>query len=110
MLTKSLGQPPRTQYPEHPIPQPKKTQAQLNQFKASRIVPPANYGNPRGGIPSGMQGGTGGKESLSDLGLVPQSVLMIRFQDDAMNGEFSVLQGGSLVLRCGCERIRRLGA
>jgi tether containing UBX domain for GLUT4 len=32
-------------------------------------------------------GGTGGKESLNDLGLVPQSVLMVKWEDEAMNGE-----------------------
>jgi tether containing UBX domain for GLUT4 len=34
-------------------------------------------------------GGTGGKESLNDLGLVPQSVLMVKWEDEAMNGESS---------------------
>jgi tether containing UBX domain for GLUT4 len=40
-------------------------------------------------------GGTGGKESLNDLGLVPQSVLMVKWEDEAMNGEsfsFSLLR------------------
>jgi len=32
-------------------------------------------------------GGTGGKESLNDLGLVPQSVLMVKWEDESMNGE-----------------------
>jgi tether containing UBX domain for GLUT4 len=34
-------------------------------------------------------GGTGGKESLNDLGLVPQSVLMVKWEDESMNGESS---------------------
>jgi tether containing UBX domain for GLUT4 len=34
-----------------------------------------------------MSGGTGGKETLSELGLVPQSVLLVRWEDEAMNGE-----------------------
>lgn len=32
-------------------------------------------------------GGTGGKETLSELGLVPQSVLLVKWQDEAMNGK-----------------------
>lgn len=32
-------------------------------------------------------GGQGGKESLNDLGLVPQSVLMVKWEDEAMNSE-----------------------
>jgi tether containing UBX domain for GLUT4 len=32
-------------------------------------------------------GGSGGKESLNDLGLVPQSVLMVKWEDESMNGE-----------------------
>ena len=36
-------------------------------------------------------GGTGGKESLNDLGLVPQSVLMVKWEDESMNGESSFL-------------------
>ena len=31
-------------------------------------------------------GGKGGKESLNDLGLVPQSVLMVKWDDESMNG------------------------
>jgi tether containing UBX domain for GLUT4 len=41
----------------------------------------------RGGPTAGLMGGTGGKESLNDLGLVPQSVLMVKWEDEAMNGE-----------------------
>jgi hypothetical protein len=40
-------------------------------------------------------GGTGGSESLNDLGLVPQSVLMVKWEDEAMNGE-SLLHFGKL--------------
>lgn len=91
-MTNKAGQPPRSQYPEHPLPQPKKTPAQLAQLKnRTKIVPPANYGNPRGGLAPGLQGGTGGKETLSDLGLVPQSVLMIKFGEEEMNGGFWVI-------------------
>jgi tether containing UBX domain for GLUT4 len=41
----------------------------------------------RGGPTAGLMGGTGGKESLNDLGLVPQSVLMVKWEDESMNGE-----------------------
>ena len=41
----------------------------------------------RGGPTAGLMGGTGGNESLNDLGLVPQSVLMVKWEDEAMNGE-----------------------
>lgn len=33
-------------------------------------------------------GGTGGKETLSDLGLVPQSVLLVKWEDEGMNGAY----------------------
>ena len=75
------GQPPRFTYPEHPIPQPKKNP------NTKQIIPPANYGYVRGGPTAGLMGGTGGKESLNDLGLVPQSVLMVKWEDESMNGE-----------------------
>lgn len=39
-------------------------------------------------------GGTGGKESLNDLGLVPQSVLMVKWEDESMNGEYPFLISG----------------
>jgi hypothetical protein len=35
-------------------------------------------------------GGTGGKETLNELGLVPQSVLLVRWEEDEMNGESQV--------------------
>ena len=80
------GQPPRFTYPEHPIPQPKKNP------NTKQIIPPANYGYVRGGPTAGLMGGTGGNESLNDLGLVPQSVLMVKWEDESMNGEsFSLL-------------------
>jgi tether containing UBX domain for GLUT4 len=47
-------------------------------------------------------GGTGGKESLNDLGLVPQSVLMVKWEDESMNGESSFL------LRVRSERKKKL--
>jgi tether containing UBX domain for GLUT4 len=34
-------------------------------------------------------GGTGGTESLNELGLVPQSVLMVKWEDEGMNGTSS---------------------
>ena len=40
----------------------------------------------RGGPAAGLMGGKGGKESLNDLGLVPQSVLMVKWDDESMNG------------------------
>ncbi|OCF37845.1 hypothetical protein I316_00069 [Kwoniella heveanensis BCC8398] len=82
-----LWQPPRTRYPEHPTPPPagsKPTKSTPSYAKTS-IIPPANYGFVRGGVVQGLQGGTGGKESLFDLGLVPQSVLMVKFDEDDMN-------------------------
>lgn len=33
----------------------------------------------------GLQGGTGGQESLAELGLVPQSLLMIKWDEEEMN-------------------------
>ncbi|KAK4683788.1 hypothetical protein P7C73_g6440, partial [Tremellales sp. Uapishka_1] len=75
-----LYQPPRSQYPEHPVPVKKP----VNPHKAS-IIPPANYGPVRGGSASQLQGGKGGKESLNELGLVPQSILLVRWEDDEMN-------------------------
>ena len=39
-------------------------------------------------------GGTGGSESLNDLGLVPQSVLMVKWEDETMNGECSSITNG----------------
>ncbi|ORX38616.1 hypothetical protein BD324DRAFT_369724 [Kockovaella imperatae] len=74
-----LWQPPRFHYPEHPIPAKKE-----NPHKA-HIIAPASYGNIKGGPTQGLQGGTGGKESLSHLGLVPQSVLLIKWTEDKMN-------------------------
>ncbi|ORY35445.1 hypothetical protein BCR39DRAFT_509777 [Naematelia encephala] len=75
-----LWQPPRTQYPEHPIPVKKKP----NAYKTS-IIPPANYGPVRGSLTQGLQNGTGGKETLHELGLVPQSVLLVKWDDETMN-------------------------
>ncbi|EIW67371.1 hypothetical protein TREMEDRAFT_33971, partial [Tremella mesenterica DSM 1558] len=75
-----LWQPPRTQYPEHPTPAPpKKTTSRTT------IIPPANYGPVRGSAVPGLQAGTGGKESLNELGLVPQSVLYVKWEDESMN-------------------------
>lgn len=41
----------------------------------------------KGSATPGLQGGQGGSESLNELGLVPQSVLLVRWEDEAMNGE-----------------------
>lgn len=79
-----LWQPPRTRYPEHPPPVPAGTGKKPNPHKTS-IIPPANYGAVRGAVAPGLQGGTGGKETLNELGLVPQSVLLIKWDDEAMN-------------------------
>jgi len=76
------GQPPRTQYPERPLPTPVK---KPNPHR-STVIPPANYGPVRGAQAAGLQNGTGGKESLNELGLVPQSVLLVKWEDEAMNG------------------------
>ena len=78
----TTGQPPRFAYPEHPIPQPAKKNT-----SGRSIIPPANYGHVRGGPTAGLMGGTGGRETLGDLGLVPQSVLMVKWQDEDMNGQ-----------------------
>ncbi|KAL1408721.1 hypothetical protein Q8F55_005534 [Vanrija albida] len=83
--TFTLYQPPRTLYPEKPPPPDPKKAKPVNPLMKAHIVPPANYGHVRGGVVSGLQGGTGGKESLSDLGLVPQSVLLVHWDDAAMN-------------------------
>ena len=64
-----------------------------NPHKTS-IIPPANYGFVRGGSAAGLQGGTGGVETLNDLGLVPQSVLLVRWEDEAMNGKYSAFLVG----------------
>lgn len=77
-----LDQPPRSTFPERPIPSTKKP----NPHKTS-IIPPAGYGPVKGS--STLPGGTGGKESLNTLGLVPQSVLLVRWEDESMNGEKS---------------------
>lgn len=77
------GQPPRFAYPEHPIPKPP---TKKNQY-GKPIVTAANYGHIRGGPTAGLMGGTGGRETLGDLGLVPQSVLMLKWEDETMNGE-----------------------
>ncbi|WVF72702.1 hypothetical protein IAT40_007520 [Kwoniella sp. CBS 6097] len=83
-----LWQPPRTKYPEHltqPAAGSKPTTKSTPSYAKASIIPPANYGFVRGSVVQGLQGGTGGKESLFDLGLVPQSVLMIKFDGDEMN-------------------------
>lgn len=75
-----LWQPPRNRYPEHPVPVSKKP----NPYKTN-IIAPANYGAVRGGVVQGLQGGTGGQESLAELGLVPQSLLMVKWDEEEMN-------------------------
>lgn len=89
VLCESLGatplttdQPPRLHFPEHPVSQPKK---KGTPYKANAPIAPANYGPVRGAATT--TGGTGGSETLLELGLVPQSVLLVRFEDDEMNGE-----------------------
>lgn len=86
---KVAGQPPRTQYPEHPLPQPNTTLSKKqNHLPKTQIITPATHGFIKGGVVKGLQGGTGGKESLNELGLVPQSVLLVRWEDEEMNGEW----------------------
>lgn len=87
-VTETAGQPPRFTYPERPPPQAagagvKKPIAAQSK---TRIVAPAGYGPIRGGPTQGLMGGTGGRETLNELGLVPQSVLLVRWEEDAMNG------------------------
>nr|XP_018261360.1 uncharacterized protein I303_05798 [Kwoniella dejecticola CBS 10117]OBR83518.1 hypothetical protein I303_05798 [Kwoniella dejecticola CBS 10117] len=76
-----LYQPPRTKYPEHPIP-PSTSTKPKPAYAKTPIIPPANYGHVRGSAVQGLQGGTGGQETLYELGLVPQSVLLVRWEDD----------------------------
>lgn len=40
---------------------------------------------------AGLTGGTGGKETLAELGLVPQSVLLVKWEDESMNGQLALL-------------------
>lgn len=63
---RSPDQPPNIRFPEHPskLPPSKKPRT-LNQFTAGPPQPP--------------------KETLLDLQLVPQSVLLVRFEDDELN-------------------------
>lgn len=83
VLTRT-GQPPKAQYPEHPAVQPKKLKQPI--YKTP-IIPPANYGHVKGGLAQGLQSGTGGNETLGESGLVPQSVLMLRWEgEEEMNG------------------------
>ncbi|GMK59157.1 hypothetical protein CspeluHIS016_0701720 [Cutaneotrichosporon spelunceum] len=78
-------QPPRTTFPERPVPQPPAPK-HVNPAMRSRVVQ-SQHGPQRGPNAAGIQGGSGGKESLSELGLVPQSVLLVRWEDAAMNCE-----------------------
>ncbi|TYJ56064.1 hypothetical protein B9479_003174 [Cryptococcus floricola] len=80
-----LYQPPRTLFPEHPPPEQKPTKKPINPLMKNSIVTPAGYGSVRGGPVQGLQGGKGGKETLAELGLVPQSLLVVRWDDGDMN-------------------------
>ncbi|WWC90819.1 uncharacterized protein L201_005756 [Kwoniella dendrophila CBS 6074] len=79
-----LYQPPKTKYPEHPIPSITTSSKAKTNYAKTSIIPPANYGHIKGSTNiRGLQGGTGSKtETLYELGLVPQSVLLIRWEDD----------------------------
>ncbi|WWD18975.1 hypothetical protein CI109_103432 [Kwoniella shandongensis] len=81
-----LWQPPRNQYPEKPPPPPPH-QSKKPTYPGAKtsIIPPANYGLVRGSIVQGLQGGMGGDETLYELGLVPQSVLMIKWDEEELN-------------------------
>ncbi|KAL7423439.1 hypothetical protein Q5752_001019 [Cryptotrichosporon argae] len=83
----TLYQPPRTLYPERPPPAAAAASKKRKPAAAggALIIPPANYGPVRGVPARGLQGGTGGAESLHELGLVPQSVLLVRWDDGGMN-------------------------
>ncbi|WVQ74804.1 hypothetical protein IAR50_004410 [Cryptococcus sp. DSM 104548] len=80
-----LYQPPRTLFPEHPPPEQRPAKKPINPLMKSSIVTPAGYGSIRGGPVPGLQGGKGGKETLAELGLVPQSLLVVRWDDGDMN-------------------------
>lgn len=80
-----LGQPPRSQYPEHPVPLAKKAKP-INPLNTTKIVTPANYGPVKGSSNVAFQGGTGRNETLSELGLVPQSLLLLKWEEEEMNG------------------------
>nr|XP_019011374.1 uncharacterized protein I206_03474 [Kwoniella pini CBS 10737]OCF50155.1 hypothetical protein I206_03474 [Kwoniella pini CBS 10737] len=77
-----LYQPPRNKYPEHPIITSTSSSKTKSTYNKTSIIPPANYGFVRGSTVQGLQGGTGGSETLYELGLVPQSVLLVRWEDD----------------------------
>lgn len=88
--TFTLYQPPRTMFPEKPVPQPPQKK-HINPAMKARVIAPASYGPQRG---LSTQGGTGGNESLSQLGLVPQSVLLVKWDDVDMNGTLVQLAEG----------------
>jgi len=75
-------------FPEKPAPVDPKSKAKKHPNPAMKphIVAPAGYAA-RGGVAASMVGGTGGNESLAQLGLVPQSMLLIKWDDPALNGE-----------------------
>lgn len=81
----TLYQPPRTMFPEKPVPAPP-AKKHINPAMKARVIAPASYGPQRG---LSTQGGTGGSESLSQLGLVPQSVLLVRWDGAEMNGAWA---------------------
>jgi tether containing UBX domain for GLUT4 len=68
-------------FPESPVAAPAAAKPHPNPAMKARIVQPA------GGRTSSLQGGTGGTESLAQLGLVPQSVLLIKWAEADLNGE-----------------------
>lgn len=83
----TLYQPPRTMFPEKPVPAPAAAKKHPNPAMKARVIAPASYGPQRG---LSTQGGTGGGESLAQLGLVPQSMLLVRWDDADMNGEWCI--------------------
>lgn len=93
-IADGIGQPPRYTYPEHPPPPLPGTKPKLKSNTTSRgpqIVTAANYGPVRGSAMPGLISGTGGKETLGELGLVPQSVVMIKWEEEGMNGQSLLL-------------------
>lgn len=93
-------QPPRTTFPERPVPQPP-AKKHINPAMKARVIAPANSGPMRGPNAAGLAGGTGGNESLSELGLVPQSVLLVRWDDGEMNCEWPSVSGRRAALPVG---------
>lgn len=105
----TLYQPPRTTFPERPPPPSaapaKRKNPNDNPLMKTHIVAPAGYS--RAAPNAGMEGGKGGNESLNQLGLVPQSMLLIKWDDAAMNGECTLPQLSDCICELTGDRLGR---